>query len=330
MEDEDEIDLINLTVDKASELCDREKELGKKDVFKIFHVNLRSLRKNWDYLNILLDEASIEWDIICLTEISIKEDETSLYEIENYTAVWLTRETTKTGGGLAIFVNNKYEGNYDYKIGKLGTNDLISLNINNGKENTEILFSYRQPNSVMKEFLDDLAHLIKSYKLKENVIWIGDVNIDILDLDRQNKEMRKSNKKNLTSKDRYLNMLAKAGFEKKINTATREELKGNKLTKSCIDHVFAKLNKFGQSSGFVVKEKIADHYITGILFKHETTKKIEKNETCDNILRNDQKIIKALQNVNWEQIKKFNTSEEMYEESLKIIHNIAYTKRIQK
>jgi len=84
---------------KLSEIHD-----SKNKKIKALHVNIISMRKNWEELMLIFEETKIEWDIIVLTEINIKKYETILYRIKNYESCFLTRETTKRGGGICIFV----------------------------------------------------------------------------------------------------------------------------------------------------------------------------------------------------------------------------------
>lgn len=45
-------------------------------------------------------------------------------------------------------------------------------------------------------------------------------------------------KKSHSIKNNYENMLISFGLEKKIMTVSREQVKKNKTSKSCIDHIF--------------------------------------------------------------------------------------------
>ena len=65
--------------------------------------------------------------MLFLTEVGIKHTETDLYRLKDYTAIWLTREETAKGGGLAIFVKNKLVPYIDFRFCKLEENDLIEM-----------------------------------------------------------------------------------------------------------------------------------------------------------------------------------------------------------
>ena len=78
------------------------------------HLNIRSLWANYDLLNQYLEDSNIACTTI--SETWLKPDfHTSLVTIANYTLCRLDRQiltkdglTTKTGGGVAIYVNNNF------------------------------------------------------------------------------------------------------------------------------------------------------------------------------------------------------------------------------
>ena len=78
------------------------------------HLNIRSLWSNYDLLNQYLEDSNIACATI--SETWLKPDfPTLLVTIANYTLCRLDRQiltkdgsTTKTGGGVAIYVNNNF------------------------------------------------------------------------------------------------------------------------------------------------------------------------------------------------------------------------------
>ena len=281
---------------------------------KIFHVNLRSLRKNWDLLETCLMRSNVEWDLIFLSEIGIKKEETSHYSLKNFTAIWITRDTTRLGGGIVVFINNKYKLHYDYKASKIEENDVIELKLLLKETTLNFIFPYRQPKTDIKMFLRGLQDKLEEYETQDNVIWLGDINIDIWD----SKQEKKTNK---TIRDQYENILANKGFEKKINSVTREEIKGTKITQSCIDHLFIK-SKSLHSCGIVIHEKIADHYITAGLIVNDK-ERLSGNKINKVIkYRNDKKIIKNLKEMDWAYLDTFKDPDDMYDEIVSVIEKI--------
>lgn len=60
------------------------KDVGRRENVKVLHVNIRSLRKNWDLLIRKIGETKVKWEMIILTEINIKKEEVELYSMEKY------------------------------------------------------------------------------------------------------------------------------------------------------------------------------------------------------------------------------------------------------
>ena len=52
----------------------------------------------------ILSNSKIEWDVIIVSEINIKKYESVMYKIPNYDNFFVTRENTKRGGGIGMFV----------------------------------------------------------------------------------------------------------------------------------------------------------------------------------------------------------------------------------
>jgi len=202
------------------------KDTEKKKSFKVMHMNIRSLRKNWEQLTQHLESMHIKWEIIILTEINIKKEESELYELEGYNKTTLTRENTARGGGIMVFINKSEEARTrTIEIGESNAIEIVIMGKNTEKEtqkenNIQIIAVYRKPSSNRKEFVKKLKNWIESTETKwESQMIIGDINIDILD-------NNKTSEDNYDQKsiDYYENTLARLGFECKMNSPTREEL----------------------------------------------------------------------------------------------------------
>jgi len=308
-------------IEDLSKVCDDSKQNIE---LQMFSLNIRSIRKNWDNLVITLERSKISWDLIFLVEINIRENETDLYKIDGYTAYWKTREETKRGGGLVVFIKNKYVNDIQYEWIKIEGNDTIELVMEINRQKRVIIGAYRQPKTDIKKFIKGMSSSFKKWAKYDEIFWVGDINIDVLDRYRKGVGQKKY-KNNL--KDQYENLLAINGFEKKIGTATREEIKGNKMTKSYIDHIFVKSKKLS-TQGSVIKEKISDHYITTMTVI-QTDKEVgcSQNEGENGMKkviskRNCNKIIKEIGEVDWRILDEINTIDDMYEKAESILKNI--------
>ena len=101
----------------------------------IFSLNARSLKKNIDNINQLLDNLSFNFDIIAVTENWLDRQELDCVNIDGYQVTHIVREAKK-GGGCSIFVNNLV----NYKVVKnlcFNVNDEIEcacVELDMGKE----------------------------------------------------------------------------------------------------------------------------------------------------------------------------------------------------
>jgi hypothetical protein len=292
---------------------------------KVLHVNIRSLRKNWEAFNQQISDMNIEWEVIILTEINIKKEEVQLYKINGYVGFTITRESTKRGGGIMVFTKSKLGA--ECKETSCGENGVIEINIEkNNKPFTKIFVVYRKPTSNKKLFIKELKELIvKSEKQKwKYQMLIGDINIDILENTNDIED-----KHDQLVIDQYENTLASLGFQCKVNSPTREEIvmkngKGH-LQQSCIDHIYTKC-KTGESSAGVLTEKISDHYsVIGWMWdkKIDKTIEIENKQIDDKYWKfNNKKIAQEINHINWDILNDKKCPEEIYVEIIEQLNKI--------
>ena len=86
--------------------CKVEKLL--ENLFSVYHINIRSLNKNFDKLLEFLSIMKNEFDIIAISETWCNDDNiniNSLYQIPNYTPIHQIRKTGNKGGGLVLYMH---------------------------------------------------------------------------------------------------------------------------------------------------------------------------------------------------------------------------------
>lgn len=304
----------------------------------LLNINIRSLRKNWDNLQIAIDRSKIKWDLIVITEINIKKEELDNYKIEGYMKYAITREETKRGGGILVLINKSQKfKNINTTNLKLDGNDGIKINFEFSNELFEVIAIYRKPDSNKLKYIKELKNMLKNQEIKlKTMICLGDINIDILEDD--NLEIDKS-EQNVV--DKYENLLAEQGFEKLINSPTRVEIvkKKNKneyvIQKSCLDHIHIKTKKW-ITKGITIEEKLSDHYFTACwLWKENNLKERNKQDNMhtdklkDNIKYNDNNIIDEMNKIKWNKLIKCSNVNDMFNEINKTIH-VIYDKNIMK
>ena len=77
--------------------------------FSLFHVNTRSLSKNFDELSAVLSALGISSDVLGITETKqqIGKEFISNVKIDNY--LMYTQPFKSSAGGVAIYINNKVD-----------------------------------------------------------------------------------------------------------------------------------------------------------------------------------------------------------------------------
>ena len=86
-----------------SELNDK---LNVKQVgLSLFHVNARSLKKNFDNLELCLDSLNVKFDIIAVSENWLDKESKDSYNISGYQVIHVVRENTH-GGGCSLYIKN--------------------------------------------------------------------------------------------------------------------------------------------------------------------------------------------------------------------------------
>jgi len=185
---------------------------------KVASLNIRSIRKNFDSLNLVL-AGTDEYDLLVLSETWINSEEAPRYVITGYD-FHLHERLSRRSGGVGVYVKH----NLSYEIEKVGGKSFNGLRLkllkNNDREEVVILAVYRnQDYESTKQFLDELNCVLSSID-KKDLIVLGDMNIDIL----SDSEL---------SID-YLNLMSAFGLKAVHKLVTRQ----TESSGTCIDHVF--------------------------------------------------------------------------------------------
>lgn len=220
----------------------------------------------------------------------------------NYQSVAVTRENTLRGGGLMVFVKDNIS--FTKEVLKVDVNDLIQLNLRLDNLTLCLLVSYRQPSSSKIKFIDELKDLLKKLENLENVVFVGDINIDILKMGYD--------KPDKLSIEKYETMLATKGFEPKINSPTREECTAGHFVESCIDHIFVRSPNLN-TEGLTWKKKISDHYFTLLIFT-DSKEAPNENDQYDFVKYNDIEIVNHLNKIDWNYLNLISDATTMYDE----------------
>ena len=115
-----------------------------------------------------------------MSEINIKKEEIELYTLSGYTNKTLTREETRRGGGLMLFIKNTLE--VEVRKVEAGENNVLEILISeeNNKEkkekNIQIIAAYRKPTTSKKDFAKKIKERIESnLQIWKYQMIIGDI-----------------------------------------------------------------------------------------------------------------------------------------------------------
>ncbi|KAI5709945.1 hypothetical protein M8J75_004364 [Diaphorina citri] len=243
-------------------------------------------------------------------ETNITEEEAECYVIQQFNRISLCRKSKK-GGGVMIF----YRGN-TYLTETLHYNfdesETLAVQMKHLKTKTmfKLLAIYRPPKSNQKMFVQDLTWWLKhAAKKDDNIIMVGDLNICTL-------------KRSSVNAD-YINMLSNYLFLPVIHTATREEMRDETLTTSCVDHINIKLEKSLKISSSVIMEKPADHWFIGCrVTKNGAPLPQEEKKTTIIETVNSRKVQQEIELTSWDNFKHIEDPEEMYRSIVSTFNNI--------
>lgn len=196
---------------------------------KILQQNIRSLNKNFLSLNVLLNRLQFNCDVIILSECWLSSVN-SLPVLPGYSSFSTSRNYNQNDG-LVIYINSDI--NCKIEEPEVLEANCLLLKINN---ETAIIAIYRPPSFLsLDNFLSSLQQLLTSLSNFKNIILVGDLNINIKEI-------------NLNTSN-YLDILAFFG----MIPAHYEQTRGN----SCLDHVIIKTKIYSHT--FILQTAITDH-----------------------------------------------------------------------
>ena len=90
-----------------------------KQHFSMCHLNIRSIRKNLDCFEMLMDDLQHDFSLLGVTETWLKDDDCALFDIEGYNMVEKHRQK-QSDGGVASYIKDSVK----YTV----RNDLVTFN----------------------------------------------------------------------------------------------------------------------------------------------------------------------------------------------------------
>lgn len=215
--------------------------------FRLLTYNIRSINKNFDNFRLTLARMDTQVDVIVLTECWLRES-LVINQLDGYN-VFRTMKQINKSGGVVIYVKNCWDVISEEPT--LANAECLTIEI---PKIITVVGVYRTPSiSVTEEFLSSLASLLDTFKNNREVIFAGDININIIPNIEEDPATE------------YLCLTAEQGFLPAITKPTRG--------RSCLDHIFVKSGSLVVS--VVCSTAITDHEmcIAGINILGNTKKK---------------------------------------------------------
>ena len=264
--------------------------------------NARSIKNKIEEIEILVN--SYEIDIAIISESWVKKNEEKYYNLDNYHAVYSTRE--KRGGGLAIFINKTL----DFNVLEISESEISYVAVKIISTNVIVCGIYNPPMTTTNEFLNFVEQKLENinqYSL--DAVIVGDMNVDI--------------SKNTLQSNKLLEVYSLNGFKLfNSTTLTRTTTTGGSL----IDHVIS--NSSEELKIHFFETPLSDHIMQTISIptqiKIQNSKYHEVSKTKFNIDKIKSKLL-ILNN----ELYKYQDPTYLYNELLKVFEECSYTKNIK-
>lgn len=277
---------------------------NQSNTLNIIQMNIRSMSKNFDEFEIYLENFSIGFDFIILTETWNLAD-IDRFSYKDYNMIY-NQSTFNQNDGVCVFVKNHIK--CSTRVVPVSEQNMLEIAFSQNNKKILILAYYRSPASNEERFIESLKTHISSLSNETDIVlFLGDVNIDI-----------KSKKVDETIED-YLNVLFENNFESVINEYTRVQ----GLSKSCIDHIFLKMKQKHEIIPIVLKSNITDHYSTILQIKNLGDKNVSKEHNGNTIKVINFKKLKELASIaDWNTIYSMTNVNKIAEYLTKLVKEI--------
>ena len=274
----------------VDEFCNKRYE--DSQYFSIFHLNIHSIEKHVEAINILINQLQFKFDFLCFTESKINKDTPPKIDISipGYQDP-VGMPTAAKKGGVLIYVKNgiDFKPRPDlniYKDKELESFFIEVINPNNTKAIVGNI--YRHPLMEPSEFTNDyLSPMVDKLSAENKIVYLaGDWNFNLL---------------NFSTNDDTMNFIDKMMgnlIMPTITVPTRIHSNGGTL----IDNIFT--NNINSSITGNLTVSISDHLPSFILIPNPITKHTKKS----NIYRRDTKNFNKTEflldyfTINWDQV----------------------------
>lgn len=280
---------LTLEEDSAKELnlddFSREINMGNNSGLKVFHMNVCSLRRKYEQLEVIFKILHNVFDCIVFSETHTNyEINLNQFSLGDY-KIYQTKNNKRKTDGVVVYVRSSLS--HEVCEVELTDCNCLVLKINKNNKSYTLTNLYRSPQGKQDIFISEIKRFLEKFKDGNTCqIITGDINIDISQI-------------RCAKAQKYLNLLTEFGFVCLINKCTR--IRRKKGT-SCLDHIFAQLKRDQKCTAYVVQTNITDHFSTAL--KIETNKiEIKEDEKYSEMVKiNFDKILTDVSKERWEDV----------------------------
>ena len=217
----------------------------KQGYFSFFHMNIRSLRANMNKMLAYIDSLDNKFDVLCLSETWLKENETDMYSISGYNHIAFPKLHAERGG-VSLYIDHKYDLDIRHDLSFRDEYcECLFVELTNVKP-VLIGIVYRSPGGDIEPFTESINRTLEKIATdKIACYFMGDVNIDLM---RYSVHRKTSD---------FLDTMYANGFIPLINRPTRV----TSQTATLIDHLYTNnLNVSNAMFQGILVTDITDHY----------------------------------------------------------------------
>lgn len=270
--------LDNLVNDIREETITNGDMLGNKvqlsnKILTAFHVNIRSIKKNFNELTSFLETYNLKYcDVIVLTE-SWQLECGDNFCIEGYTMYYNKADFNKNDGTV-VYIRSNLKHTVTHTKLNLSKVTLTDVGLSVGGVSVRVSCMYRPPSSSTPHFLSDIEAYFSAPITSQIDVLLGDINLNLLD----------EHSDEIVT---YTSILNHFGLVSAINSPTRVTTDSS----TNLDHIFLRKN-VGTNlkySSFIIQSAITDHYPT----------MLNINSTSENQANGDMSIAHTFTKINY-------------------------------
>ena len=266
-----------------------------RNSLSFFHLNIKSLPKHYDELEIFRKSLDYDFSFIGLTETWLDENKQDLYDLPGYNCIHRYREGRR-GGGVSLCMRNGISftnrNDLEYFDSEMETIFIeIDSTVFGTQSNVVVAVIYRMPDSSVDVFNERICDIMNVITKETKICYlVGDLNIDLL----KHEEHRPTSD--------FVDILYANNMFPLILKPTRVTDKSATL----IDHIMTNnFDVFSRHKQGILMSSISDHYaIFHIAGNSQFQPSFSNHKTLKRDMRHQkiQKFVHEMKIMNWNQV----------------------------